>query len=621
MTNQVKTELGSIGFYTDWQLAGIPGGIPQATALFGQPIKPGKSQASTAEAINSAIQAAGNDVAATGGASPTNLRVVQLAAGIFDTGDHPIALNRPGVIFRGMGTDTIVRGTTGNAGAITIGREGNYAISTTPVDLTADAHTGDGRITVANAAIFSPGQILKLDRYANDATAADGGTEWPNGHNQFMRREDSSEFGPAGEALRPVAQYVEVAAIEGNTLILSNKINIGFPLVAAGGKHLRPQVWDTGAHQYKYIGLENMKLQMTSPNDNRNQWAWNTPAINLRTACSYSWVKDVESDGTFFHPDTGRGFMARHVELNGYRNHVTGGHFHHSSQIGPGGNGYGIRWHGTDCVIDNNICDMLNKPLIGQTTNGGNVIAYNYIPNAPITIHVNGEYPDAATPGNPQIISDWNETALDTSHGGYSHSDLCEGNYTANIHTDSTSTNGWIVLFRNHSFGRSLMGMQTGSINGVALDGPQGEHASIGNVYLNPETGKNAALWDKPGNENKQGVAVYRFNTHTGRGNGTHDDAMGSGLTDPNHNRNWALERFYWACDYNYATHAIEPARPTGWHMTSVEIPNSQHFSDAPVYFDGYVWPPVNPFGKTDEARIGALPAKDRYEAYYAKLS
>jgi len=617
MTNNIKNMLSQIGFYTDWRLAGIPGGIPNATTIYGKPIPPGACQTSTAKAINEAIQAAGDDVAAMGEASPTNLRVVQLTEGIFDAGDNPIELNRPGVILRGMGTSTIIRGTTGNAGAITIGREGAYSITTKAIDLIQDAHTGSDRITIADASIFFPGQILKLDRYANDATAAEGGTEWPNGHNQFMRRADNSEFGPASEAERPVAQYIEVASTEGNTLILSNRININFPLVGTSGKKLHPQVWDTGAHNYKYIGLENIKLQMTSPNDNRTQWAWNTPGVNVRTASSYSWVKNVESDGTFFHPQTNRGFMARHVELNGYRNHVTGGHFHHSSQIGPGGNGYGVRWHGTDCVIDNNICDMLNKPLIGQTTNGGNVIAYNYIPNAPITPHVNGEYPDAATPGNPQPISDWNETALDTSHGGYSHSDLHEGNYTANIHTDSTSTNGWIVLFRNHSFGRSVMGLTTGSINGVAIDGPQGEHASIGNVYLNPETGKNAAVWDKPGDENKQGIAVYRFNTHAGRGNGKFDDAMGSGLTNPDANRNWAYERFYWAYDYNYAKNEIEPARatPIGSNLLPTEIPNSLHFSSAPDYFSGYVWPPVNPFGETDDERIGKLPAKDRFDA------
>jgi len=611
MQTTVKSSLSQLGFYTDYHLAGIPNGIPQATKTHQNPISPGNCQHSTAHAINTAIQNAGDEIQKTGGASPTNLLVIQLTPGIFDIGDNPIELNRPGVVLRGAGNATIIRGTTGNSGAITIGRAGAYTIDTAPIDLTHPAKTGDSKITVADASGFSPGQILKLDRYANDATAAEGGTEWPNGHNQFMRRDYASEFGPISANDRPVSQYIEIADIQGNDLLLTNRINIDFPLTWANGKNLHPQVWDMGAADLKYIGLENMLLQMTSPNDNRSQWAWNTPAVNVRTVSSYSWVSGVEGDGTFFHPDTGRGFMARHVELNGYRNHVTGGYFHHSSCVSPGGNGYGIRWHGTDCIIDNNICDMLNKPMLGQTTGGGNVIAYNYVPNAPIPPHVKGEYPDAATPDSPQPISDWNETAIDTSHGGYSHSDLFEGNYTANFHTDSTSTNGWMILFRNHSWGQSLEGYTTGSTNGLALDGPQGQHASIGNVYLNEETGKNARVWD---NRNSPGFAVYRFNDHTGRGNGSHDNAMGSGLCGRNETTDWADDRFYWAHDYNYVNNAIEEAREYGWQVPT-EMPDSLYLANAPNYFAGYAWPPVDPFGETHTNRLRGLPAKDRFDS------
>jgi len=607
----VKQSLKKLGFYTDWQLAGIPGGIPKAENVFGDPIFPSECYETNAKAINSAIQSAGDDVEKTGGASAANLRVVQLMQGIFDTGDFPIELNRSGVVLRGVGNDTIVRGTTGNSGAITIGREGAYIISAKTVELVQDAKTGDDRITVADASGFVAGQILKLDRYANDLPAADGGTEWPNGHNQFMRRAEDSEYGPSSPETRPVAQYVEIASIEGNVLMLNNRINIDFPIVAKSGKRLYPEVWDTGAHLYKYIGLENMLLEISSATDNRNQWAWNTPGVNIRLISSYSWVKNVDSDGTFFHPVTRRGFMARHVELNGYRNHVTGGHYHHSSCVSPGGNGYGIRWHGTDCVIDNNICDMLNKPMLGQTTNGGNVIAYNYVPNAPIAPHIDGVYSDAATPEEPQPISPWNETAIDTSHGGYSHSDLFEGNYTANFHTDSTSTNGYMVLFRNHSWGQSLEGYTDGSINGIAIDGPQGEHASIGNVYLNETTGEKGVVWDK---SDIRGFAVYRFNANAGRGNGTDTSAMGSGLLDLDENRGWAYDRFYWAYDYNYVINGIEPSRADGWEVPGADLPNSLHYQKSPEFFAGYCWPPVDAFGECDWERLGRLPAKDRFE-------
>jgi hypothetical protein len=618
--DNVLSPLKELGFYTDWTFAGIPGGIPEANRIFGESISPGANQTATANAINKAIQAAGDDVKNTGGASAQNLRVVQLTEGVFDVGDNAIELNRPGVILRGMGTGTVIRGTTDNSGAITIGKSGWYAIKSTAVDLTEDAKTGGDRITVTDASIFSVGQILKIDRFADDSLAADGGTEWPNGHNQFMRGKSESEFGPkssGGE--RPVSQYIEIAEIQGNVLVLENRINIDFPLTGASGKELYPQVFNTGADEYKYIGLEDMKLQMTAANDDRGNWSWHLPAVNLRTVSCYSWVKNVESDGSFFHPDTNRGFMGRHVELNGYRNHVTGGYFHHSSCVSPGGNGYGIRWHSTDSIIENNICDMLNKPLTGQMSGGGNVIAYNYVPNAIITPWDTSGYPPAAAPDKPQVIQkDWNETAIDLSHGGYSHSDLFEGNYAVNFHTDSTSTNGWEVLFRNHSWGQGLIGTTGGSNNGLAIDGPQGEHASIGNVYLNLETGRNAVVWDKPGENVRNGsIAVYRFNAQTGRGNGTMNEAMGSGLTDKNDNCNHALGRFYWAYDYNYANNEIEPPRTEGWNVPPPDLADSLYLSSAPDYFDGYIWPAVNPFGMTDDERIGELPAKARYDKYY----
>ncbi len=591
----VKASLRTVGFYTDWQLAGIPGGIPKATVIH-TTLRAG----ATAEVINNAIQAAGDAVSSSGGASPTNLRVVQLGEGIFDVGITDILLNRPGVILRGMGNTTLVRGTNGGDGVFVIGNQ--RPVWQNAVDVIQSAHIGDSCITVADVSGFSVGQILKIDRLADDASAENGGSEWPNGHNQFQRGRNN-EFGPTGGSTRPISQYIEIKRIQDNVLFLSNRLNIHFPLTGKSGKALTPQVFNTMAHEYQYIGLENLKLEATGITAGGNQW--HVPAVQICLASSYCWVRNIESDGTKFNGENG--FKGRHIELNGFRNHVTGNYVHHSSQVSPGGNGYGIRWHGTDCIIDNNICDMLNKPLLGQTSNGGNVIAYNYVPNAIITIRNDGAYLSAATPGNPQTIDGWNETAIDPSHGGYSHSDLLEGNYTANIHTDGTSNNGFFVLFRNHSFGRNAHSPTTGgSLNGVCIDGPQNEHASIGNVYLNPANGIGARVWNSPAHSPGRGIPVYNFSTTTG------NNTMGSYLSDGG--RQWAFDRFYWALDYNYANNSIEPGRQTGWTVP-VELPNSLYLTTAPDYFAGYTWPPVNPFGKTDAERIGKLPAKERFGA------
>ncbi|MDR2570163.1 MAG: hypothetical protein LBD23_07680 [Oscillospiraceae bacterium] len=607
----IKDTLRALGFYTDWQLAGIPGGIPHATEIF-ETVEPGGD-------INAAIKRAGDAVRDSGGASPDNLRVVQLTEGIFNI--QPLLMDQPGVILRGMGNNTILRGNNINSGAIDIGKTGWVRYTNPAVDVVGDVKVNDDKITVLDASEFEAGMILKIDRFADDALASDGGSEWVNGHNQFMRTNQNTVYGPASKGEdRPVSQYIEIERVEQNTLHLSNKINIDFPQTGANGKSLNPQVWDTEAHKYQYIGLEDMKLQMTAGNDDRGPWSWHLPAINIHIASSYCWVKNVESDGTYFD-EHGRGFMGRHVELNGFRNHVTGGYFHHSSQMSPGGNGYGIRWHGTDCVIDNNICTFLNKPLLGQTSNGGNVIAYNYVPNATITPWLGGDYPDAATPGNPQVVDSWIETAIDPSHGGYSHSDLFEGNFTANIHTDATSNNGFIVLFRNHSFGRNIGGegpdgtyydyshWTSGSRNAVAIDGPQNEHASIGNVYLTPEIAVISNVWDKP-EQSADGIVVYRFGAAlSGQYNYTTEKS--GGHTDGG--RQYAFERFYWACDYNYVDNELL-SRESGenWSISPDDLPASLFLSTAPDYFNGYTWPPVNPFGDND-TRISTLPAADRF--------
>ena len=594
-SERMKASLKAIGFYTDWQLAGIPGGIPQATVVHTI-----LHAGSTADQINIAIQAAGDAVRDSGGASPTNLRVVQLNEGIFDVGNTDIVLNRSGVILRGTGITTIVRGTNGGDGVFVIGNQRPTWQSA--VDVTQNAYIGDSAVTVADISGFRAGQILKIDRFADDASAENGGSEWPNGHNQFMRGR-GNEFGPASSGVRPIAQYIEIDRIQGNVLHLSNRINIDFPLTGASGKVLNPQVFNTTASDSQYIGLENIKLEATGLTAGGNQW--HVPAVQICFASSYCWVKNIESDGTIFNGQNG--FKGRHIELNGFRNHVTGNYVHHSSQVSPGGNGYGIRWHGTDCIVDNNICDMLNKPLLGQTSNGGNVIAYNYVPNALITIRNGGSYVGAATPGNPQTLDTWNETALDPSHGGYSHSDLFEGNYTANIHTDGTSNNGLFVFFRNHSFGKNVHSPTTsGSLNGISIDGPQNKHASIGNVFLNPANAVGARVWNSPAQSNGRGIPVYNFNAVTG------NNSMGSYLSDGG--RQWAFDKFYWAHDYNYVNNNIEPGKQTGWSIPE-ELPNSLYLNSAPDYFAGYSWPSVNPFGSTDAERISQLPAKVRHDS------
>jgi hypothetical protein len=248
---------------------------------------------------------------------------------------------------------------------------------------------------------------------------------------------------------------------------------------------------------------------------------------------------------------------------------------------------------------------MLNKPIIGNATGGGNVISYNYVPNAVIV------WPgrDAMGDGTMQPMQHdggANESAIDLSHGGYSHSDLAEGNWTANIHTDGTTSNGWFTVFRNHSFGQNIrepLTTRSGTRAGLAIDGAQNWHVSVGNVYLNPTNAEGASTWRRP-DETTGSVFAYQFS------NGGGNNSSGSGMNGPAAMQ-WTYDRFYHHYDYNYVDSAVlmDPSN-------SFELPDSLYLSSAPDFFTqvGMTWPPVDPDGGTHEERVGDLPSVARYE-------
>jgi len=615
----VREVLENMGQFAGWN-PGIPGGIPTVDTIY-TTIPPGAN----VFVINAAIQSAG-DIA-----TRENPQVVQLSAGIYDIGERAIILNRSYVVLRGMGAMTIIRGHNVGQGAILIGPTmvtytSPYA---QPIDVVGDVNVNDTSITLTDASGFSPGDILMLDRLANDAymnvaseeAIAAGGREFNNtggsgDHDQFMRITDRTTIhGPrSANGLRLVQQIIEVERIEGNTIHLTNTINIDFPQTGAGGKDLNPQVWNTFANQHQFIGLEDVKLQITarsgsSANPNLDSFAWNPPAIKMQLMSSYSWVRNVWSDGTWFD-ETGRGFMGKHIEVHGFRNHVTGSAFIGSSQNGSGGNGYGIRQMGTDCLIDNNIVDLLCRPILGQNTGGGNVLAFNYVPNAFPTTWNNGNFFIAST--RPplrdftQPVDSWVQDALNTSHGSFSHSDLFEGNISANITTDAVWGNsGSMVFFRNHTRGTNAMPHPDfprwiQPLGGIRLGGWMTEHFSIGNVLLSPEVvdmyaDTNPQVWAKPDDIAAYSrLVAYRFGNNNTVGD------------------RFSYENFFWAHDFNYISNELL-SRESGWSAPSANLPNSLFLTSAPDYFDGFVWPPINPLASSHEDRVNMLPAQYRY--------
>jgi hypothetical protein len=238
--------------------------------------------------------------------------------------------------------------------------------------------------------------------------------------------------------------------------------------------------------------------------------------------------------------------------------------------------------------------------MLTSVSGGGNVIAYNFIPNT-------------------TSIPDWNqETAIYVSHASYSHSDLYEGNFGPNITSGNTwGNNGQIVFFRNHAWGRNLDKIPTQNFRAFMINGWGNYHASIGNVWLTPEALGNALLWDNPLNQNGWTLVVYRVGVQPWdrlAGN-VHGTVPYDNLIDLP--EGWAMSRFYRHFDFSYssitALHAsFNPVTPVS-EMSVNDLPPSMYLTEAPEFFSGYTWPPVNPGGDSHDTRVFRLPAEDKW--------
>jgi hypothetical protein len=390
---------------------------------------------------------------------------------------------------------------------------------------------------------------------------------------------------------RHTSERVEVLNKSGNTLtIWYGEKGRGKPLHQTYYKS--PQMYrcaGASADVIRYAGIENLLLQPSGNNGQR--------VINVNGA-AYCWVKNVEINGA------AQSWSGRHCQLYSqtYRCEVRDSYFHESSNYNQGGNAYGLNISGTNNLIENNISMKLNKPIVMECSNGGNVVAYNYV--------------DEAVIGS--LTNNWQEAAIST-HASYCHNELFEGNYTVNIGPDSThGNNGWNTAFRNWCRGSNTS--QTPSSSAFARcifsDGWQYKFNSIGNVLSYPGSGV-ANLFTaatQPADEgNTSGIgytgivssAVYLIGVNAwvlGVGTKPGADYVDNGMSYSN---------FYRHLDYEYRTPTLysNPANPV------TTLPDSLYLTSKPAFFGSNVWPWIDPAGATHADRVKVLPAKARYDA------
>jgi hypothetical protein len=605
-------------FQVRW-VPGIPGGVPRdndpvrpATVWVpagnpygGYSVNPALAGQGNAAAFTGAMQAAINSAGAQ--ATPSSRRIVLLKAGTYYVNPQtlPSKGGRVGlyvtvdnVTIRGEGADRtrlVANGTIPDYGTVVLfGHRSGFSDADFHVtSVTSNAWMGTSTVAVADGSRFAVGDVITIDM--QDGAAApvgsvqiNSGFLWFYDAQYFKRQPAYSWAGPSTGApsinvgdlssansaainavprWRSVMQASEIIAISGNTLTLKD------PLVKDFFTSRSAQVWRTVAKDNRSVFLGNRwsGIENIAVAGGNNQWGFPGGSIAF-SYMSYAWAKNVEADGA-------RGGDSAHPGKDGYniglgrcyRCVIRDSYAHDSRDENPGGQAYGIAiGTGTSAsLVENNISINNNKPLVSIASGGGNVIAYNYVDNAVIW----------SAPG-------WQESAIDDSHGAFTHHDLIEGNWTPNIGSDTTHGNsGWHVHFRNYATGRNSGGNVTGNLRAVGSDAWTHDSAYVGNVL--------------------RGGNVYETNPSSR--NGTPIFALGNNFL---YGGNW---------DNGYAkAHIFRDGNwdsvngRTVWASGAKTLPPSLYLTSKPAFFGSRTWPWVDPL----TGNVGTLPAKARYDAH-----
>jgi hypothetical protein len=588
---------------------GIPGGVPPDDASaatrqdgVGPAIQHGATIAAGASA--STIQSALNAAGAV--ATKTSRRFVLLGPGTFTLNSE---LSIPSyVILRGTSTgignrQTILRQTfTGTL--ISIWGAGNQGSWGTVRNVVGVAYAGASQITVDSAANFNVGDILTIDQLTEGSydgapplvySPPDAGNwVWYLSSLWYQRQAYSTGNGtgflfPDSDGWRHTSERIEVLAKSGNTLtIWSGTRGQGKPLHMT--YYRNPQVYrcaGSNADVRRYAGVENLVIHPSGNNGQR---------VVIMNGAAYCWVKNVEIDGS------AQSWSGRHCQLYSqtYRCEVRDSYFHESGNYTQGANAYGINVSGTNNLIENNIAIQLNKPIVMECSNGGNVIAYNYVDEAVIS----------------SLTNSWQEAAI-SSHASYIHHELFEGNWTPNIGVDSThGNNGFNTAFRNFCRGRNSSNRTTAYRRAIFSDGWNMDFNSIGNVLWFPGSGVQNLFTastnaSEAGNTNGIGYsgvaesAVYligsnAWNTSNGQKPGA--DYMDDGT---------AYRHFHRHLDFDYFSNS-QYRNPSN---AVTALPNSLYLASKPAFFGSYEWPWIDPAASTFETKVKVLPAKARFDA------
>lgn len=627
-------------FQTTWD-PGIPGGIPAdndavrpaevwlpaGNPYRGYSVNPALTRPNKAAAFTAALQDAVNQAGAAAAAdtrTPKRRRIVLLKAGTYyivpqqgPFGQVGIHVTVDNVTIRGEGAArtrlSASRAIPELGTVVLFGHRSGWAANIDPLTRPLSVHAlkGDTHIQVADASGYAVGDVVTIDR--QDGAARPEGTVRFNGGNagylwfydaRFFKRQPTRDWQGPGTGAQPITgdantaadsavpewrsrmQTTEITAIAGNTLTIKDPLHLDFPAgpTPEGGES---EVWRT-VPAATSIGMGNRWSGIEDIAVAGGNNAWGFPGGTVAFSyMAYGWAKGIEADG-----DRTRGAGASPGKYGynigvgrSYRVVVRDSYAHGSADINPGGHAYGIviGIGSSACLVENNISVNNNKPVALNVTGGGNVIAYNYVDQAII----------ASAPG-------WQENAIDDNHQAFTHHDLVEGNWTANLGGDTTHGNsGFHTHLRNYAHGTNLLGgAKTQNLRAVGMDGWTHDHAYIGNV-LNGGT-----VYETTPSQ-QSGIPVYQLGNNVAGGGGNWDNG-------------YAALHVYRDGNWDNVTNGVvwAPGSCAASPQPTCAVPASFYLTARPAFFTpGYAWPWVNPQATTTAGRVGRLPAKARFDA------
>jgi MYXO-CTERM domain-containing protein len=389
----------------DWSTAGA-GPIPARTmicATLGLAAKPPSFvQSVTASQINSSLASC-----PTGQAMLLNPGTYQTAGGTIMVPSN--------VTLRGSGpTQTIIleTGMVNNVPVVQFGTQSSFPYGPEPnpgtsTAITAGTTQGSKQITVASATGIQVGTLLVLTQtdlsYMTDV-GEEGACTYCNG-------------GIGGDS----GQTVQVTAVNGNTLTLSDPLYIGYTSA--------PLAFPFAAGCVAG-GLENLKISASGAQVTNVSGDGYSSNINMTGAIN-SWVKNVESDFA----------EGSHVWIQfSAHNTIRDSFFHDGFNHGPGVTDDELRlgFKASANLIENDIFWRQHTSVMLEFGASGNVFGYNYS---------TGNYHETSLTWELEDFS---------FHGAHPMMNLFEGNITTHWQADEIhGTSSHSTIFRSYSTGNN----------------------------------------------------------------------------------------------------------------------------------------------------------------------